>query len=59
MKTKKPKWAKSLSKKDLQHIASASQTGRASLRVAFENSDNPHCLQCRCIGNSLKLAGVI
>ncbi len=56
---KKPKWAKSLTKKDLKHIADVSATGKASLRVAKENSDNPHCVECRCIGDSLKLSGVI
>lgn len=56
---KKPKWAKSLSKKDLKHIADVSPTGRPSLRVAKENANNPLCLECRCIGTSLKLAGVI
>lgn len=56
---KKPKWAKSLSKNDLQHIADVGNTGRPSLRVAKMNANNEHCVQCRCIGTSLKLAGVI
>lgn len=56
---KKPKWAKGLSKRDLQHIADTSATGKVSLRVAKQNADNPHCVQCRCIGTHLKLRGVI
>lgn len=46
---KKPKWAKKLNKKDLQHIADASFTGRPSLRVLKANANNPHCLECRII----------
>lgn len=56
---KKPKWAKKLSRKDLKHIADVSPTGKPSLRVAKQNADNPHCCECRCIGTTLKLAGVI
>jgi hypothetical protein len=56
---KKPKWAKSLDKKMLQHVKDVSETGRASLRVAKENADNPHCLECRCVGTRLRLNGVL
>lgn len=59
MKKRKPKWAKSLSKGQLQHVADASPTGRPSLRTAKENHNNEHCLECRCIGTSLFLAGVL
>jgi hypothetical protein len=56
---KKSKWAKALTKKDLQHIADVSATGRASLRVAKQNANNPHCIECRHIGNVLSNRGVI
>jgi hypothetical protein len=55
---KKPKWAKGLTKKDLQHVADASATGRASLRVAKENRHNPMCVECRHVGNVLFNNGV-
>jgi hypothetical protein len=44
---KKPKWARKLTKKDLQHVADAGPTGRPSLRVAKLNANNPHCFDCR------------
>lgn len=56
---KKPKWARGLKKADLQHVADVSATGRASLRVAKQNADNANCVQCRCIGTTLKMKGVI
>ena len=56
---KKPKWARALTKKDLQHVADAGNTGRASFRVAALNANNPDCLQCRLIGNALKEKGVL
>lgn len=56
---KKPKWAKSLKVKDLQHVAEVSATGRASLRVAKANAKNALCVQCRHIGNVLSNNGVI
>lgn len=59
MRVKKPKWAKPLNKKDLQHIADVSANGKATLRVAKENANNELCVECRCIGTKLKLAGVI
>lgn len=55
---KKPKWAKSLSAREIKHVAESSATGKASLRVAKLNAENPHCVECRCIGNTLKNAGV-
>lgn len=56
MRTKKPKWAKALTKRELQHVAEAGPTGRASLRVAKANANNPHCLECRCIARKAGLA---
>lgn len=56
---KKPSWAKGLRVKELKHIAEVSSTGRASLRVAKENVNNEHCVECRHIGNVLKNRGVI
>lgn len=55
---KKPKWTTGLTAKDLKHIAEASATGKASLRVAKANANNPHCVQCRHIGNILFLKGI-
>jgi len=55
---KKPKWAKGLTVKDLKHVAEVSSTGKSSLRVAKENSNNPHCVHCRHIGNVLFLKSI-
>lgn len=52
---KKPKWAKKLNKKDLQHIADTSSTGRANLRTIKMNANNPLCVECRCIANKIGL----
>lgn len=59
MRTKKPKWAKALTVKQLKHIADSSATGRASLRAATLNANNDMCLECKHIGNILKNRGVI
>lgn len=56
---KKPKWAKCLDKKSLQHIANVSPTGRASLRVAKENRNNELCFECRHIALILMNSGVL
>jgi len=56
---KKHKWAKCLTVKDLKHIAEASCTGKASLRVAKRNANNPNCVLCRHIGNVLFINGII
>ena len=56
---KKPKWAKSLTVKDLKHIAEASATGKASLSVAKLNANNELCVHCKQIGNVLSNSGVI
>lgn len=56
---RKPKWARGLKKRDLEHIADVSSTGKVSLRVAKENANNELCVECRHIGNVLKLRGVI
>jgi hypothetical protein len=52
---KKPKWAKGLTVKELRHVADAGNSGRASLRVALANKDNPHCLECRLIGAKVRV----
>ncbi|MGJ0509078.1 MAG: hypothetical protein ACR652_18545 [Methylocystis sp.] len=49
MATKKPKWARKLNKRDLQHIADAGPTGRPALWILKENANNPLCVECRCI----------
>ena len=51
---KKAKWAKGLTKKELQHVADAGNTGRPSLRVALANKDNPLCSECRYIGRKIR-----
>jgi hypothetical protein len=56
---RKPKWARGLTKRDLQHIADVSATGKVSLRVAKMNAKNELCLECRHIGNVLSNRGVI
>jgi hypothetical protein len=51
---KKPKWAKKLTKKELQHVKDAGPEGcRPLLRVAKANANNPHCFDCRIIGAKL------
>lgn len=56
MTKRKPKWARKLNKRDLQHIADSSATGRPSLRVLQANANNPDCLECRCIARK---AGIV
>jgi len=51
---KKPKWVKGLTKKELQHVADAGNTGSPSLRVAVANKDNLHCSECRYIGSKIR-----
>lgn len=51
MRSKKPKWARKLNKKDLKHIADVSASGRASLRALKLNANNQMCIECRMIAS--------
>jgi hypothetical protein len=55
------KWARCLDKKQLQHVIGVSPEGtkKPTLHVARLNANNENCIECQCIGTSLKLAGVI
>jgi hypothetical protein len=53
MKSKKPKWAKALNKKELQHVVDAGPGGRALLRTVKTNAQNELCIDCRIIARKV------
>lgn len=55
MKTRKPKWAKKLNKKDLAHIAEAGPTGKPALWILKANANNDMCHECRHIARKAGL----
>ncbi len=56
--TRKPKWARRLTAKDLRHIVATNSTGKPSLRALRENvmaqrAEGIECLECLYIANKL------
>lgn len=61
MATKKPKWAKKLTVRELRHVAEGSATGRATLHSLKANLEGQAttgvvCWECRTIAAKIGLA---
>lgn len=59
--SKKPKWAKKLTAKELRHVAEGSAAGRATLRSLKANLEGQAasgvvCFECRSIAAKLGLS---
>lgn len=58
MPSKKPKWAKALTKKELDHLAAWSSTGKPSLRslkvnLEAQKKNGIECRDCRDIAHKI------